>query len=172
LLEDIIRAGDKRRAGRRRQSGDDLAALGREASAAERRAQQAQREAVERLLLELMKSKLGAVLDGVVTGVMSFGVFVQVRPYLAEGVIRVADFGADEWRYDRAKGVFIGRRSGRTIHIGQAIRVQVAAADEVRQELLLQPVGDIGSRVAGQAVRPGRPKVVRRQRRQGRRGRR
>ncbi len=170
LLEDIIRAGDKRRAGRHRRSADDLAGLGREASAAERRAQQAQREAVERLLLELMKSKLGAVLDGVVTGVMSFGVFVQVRPYLAEGVVRVADFGADEWRYDRAKGVFIGRRSGRVIHIGETLRVQVAAVDEVRQELLLQPVGDLGRRVAAPPVRPGRAKVVRRQRRQRRRG--
>lgn len=118
---------------------DELAELGRATSAAERRAQQAEREANTMLLLELMKSKVGGVFDGIITGVMSFGAFVQILPYLAEGIVRVADFGPDAWYFDRSIGQFFGHRTGRIVAIGQQVRVTVVAVDDLRQELTLVP---------------------------------
>ena len=158
-------------AGRARRRADDeaadleLAALGHETSAAERRAQQAARDANAALLALFMKGRVGEVCAGLITGVTSFGVFVQLRPYLAEGLMRVGDFGPDEWRYDREHALFTGRRSGRQVFVGQPVRVLVAAVDEFRNEIVLLPAdgGPIG--VAGRSPRG----VIRTRRGRGRR---
>lgn len=124
----------------------EWAELGRRTSAAERRAQQAERETQKCLLTRLMLRHIGEVFNGVVTGVMSFGVFVQLQPVMAEGLMLVPDFGPDEWEYDRTSGMFIGRRTRRVIHLGLGLRVRVAAVSEIRQEIELVPakVGSLG----------------------------
>lgn len=126
---------------------EELAELGRAASATERRAQQAERSAAASLLLLLMQGKMGETFDGVVTGVLPFGAFVQVHPSLAEGVVRVSNFGRDDWLYDRRAGTFVGRRTRRTVHLGLPVRVRVAAVDLPRQELVLvpEPAGVFGA---------------------------
>lgn len=125
-------------------SDEALADLGRQTSMTERRAQDAERELKHLLLLGLMAGKLGEELDGIVTGVASFGVFVQVRPYLAEGLIHISELPRDEWVFDERFSHLHGSSSGRTIAIGQSVRVRVAAVDEQRQELSLSPVGQLG----------------------------
>ena len=117
----------------------ELTELGRHTSATERRAQQAEREVVSALLLLLMRGKEGEVFDGIVTGVMPFGVFVQTQPYMAEGLIRIPDLPPDDWQYDRVGGTLTGALSRRVIHVGLPVRVQVGAADITRQELILVP---------------------------------
>ena len=150
-LLDALLSGRRSHRGHRRsdavQAPMDLAELARCTSVAERRAQQAEREAVSVLLTLLMESEIGQVFDGVITGVTSFGVFVQVRPCMAEGIVHTTDLGADDWQFDRQSGVLVGRRSRRIIHLGQPIRVRVAAADVARQEITLVPAdgGAIGA---------------------------
>ncbi len=151
---------------------DEVAQLGRDMSSAERRAQQAERDADSALLLMLMKNKVGATFDAIITGIISLGAFVQIRPYMAEGLLRVADFGPDDWEFDRDAGLFIGRRTRRLVHIGQTLRVQVAAVDEARQELVLVPAArtPIGVVPTGAArpekrIRSRRPERGRRTRR-------
>ena len=129
----------RRRAANKSVSPDDLTELGQAASAAERRAQQAERAAAASLFLLLMRDRVGEVFDGVVTGVLPFGAFVQLLPSLAEGLVRVSEFGRDDWLYDRRTGVFTGRRTRRTVHLGLPVRVRVAAVDLPRQELVLVP---------------------------------
>jgi ribonuclease R len=150
LLDAYLHHGPAR--SRRRRAADiesqlDLDELGRHTSSTERRAEQAERDAKKLLLLELMKSKLGETLTGIITGVTSFGVFVQVRPYLAEGLVRVGDFGPDVWRFDKTNGLFVGRGGRRVVRLGQQLEVVVAAVDEFREELVLGPAdgGPIGT---------------------------
>lgn len=129
-----------------RPSDIDLASLGEQMSSAERRAQQAERDARATLLLMLMKRRLGEVFDGTVTNVTSFGAFVQLKPTLAEGLIRLGDFGPDAWHYNRRAGVIVGTGTGRVVYIGLPLRVLAVAVDELRMELALVPAdgGPIG----------------------------
>ena len=142
-LFDVLRSSRSARRTTRRAaavlSPADLDDLGRSTSAAERRAQQAERESDSVLLALLMESRIGDVFEGVITGVASFGVFVQIRPYMAEGVVRASDFGPDDWDYDRQSGVLVGRRTRRMVHLGQTVRVRVVAVDAARQEVGLVP---------------------------------
>ena len=150
----------------RREAREDYTALtelGAHASRMERVAQDAERDARHLLLMRLMARHVGERFEGLVTGVASFGLFVQVRPHLAEGVVRRADLGPDMWRFDARRGVLVGERSRRMFCIGQPVAVRVVAVDEVRQEMELvleaggAPIrGDRGSeRVDGEAPRSG-----------------
>lgn len=144
-LDRLLRdARPSRRRRDERAAGDadaeaDLAVLGAHVSALERRAQQAEREARQLLLLELMKKHLGDAFDGVITSVNPFGAFVQLRPYLAEGLVHLDDFGLHDWRFHQARAAFVAPARRRIVVIGQRVRVVVAGVDDVALELSLRP---------------------------------
>jgi ribonuclease R len=147
---------------------DDLAEAARHCNFTERRAQDAEREVTTALLIELMKSKRGEVFGGVITGTSSAGAFVQIAPYMAEGLIARAHLGNDSWEYDGDHSRFIGRRSGRVIHIGQRVRVELDGIDDVRLELSFVPASSIGATPAAAPRRrrgKGKPEIARRGRR-------
>lgn len=141
MLDVLIEHGGnaKQRAAESAPSEAVLAETAHHCNATERRAVAAERETNTLLLLRLMRGKLGEVFSGVITGVTSFGAFVQLQPVMAEGLIRVDDFGPDYWHYDEHGGRFIGQRSSRVVSLGQAVRVEVAAIDEERREMALIP---------------------------------
>lgn len=142
---DVLLAGARgRRRGRaaRGLGEGELEELGRRCSMAERRALEAGRDVNRQLLLLYMRRCIGQVAEGVVTGVLPLGVFVRLSGTLADGVIRVGDFGPDRWEYDRETTTFRGVRSGRLVHLGLVVNVRIAAIDEVRQELVLVPADD------------------------------
>ena len=66
-----------------------LVNLGKHLSFTERRSSDAERELRAVKVLQLLAEHIGDVIDGVVTGVTSFGVFVQSTRFLTEGMIRV-----------------------------------------------------------------------------------
>ncbi len=155
-----------RQAGRRRRptaalpDEATLAELGRQTSESERRAQQAEREARSMLVLTLMRARIGQEFEGVITGVASFGAFVQVRPYCAEGLVSVSDFDDDRWDYDHDRARLLARRSGRVLTLGQKVRVVVAAVDDLRGEMTLIPAprAPWGSPQADTRRTPARPR--------------
>ncbi len=123
---------------------DDIARLiklGRDCSTTERRAEAASNELTRVKLLRLLASRPGEVYTGIVTGVANFGIFVQLRRFLIEGVVRFHDLPDDWWDVDVSAGCVIGQRSGKTIRIGDRLKVVVAEIDvPLRElELALQP---------------------------------
>lgn len=138
---------------------DDLDVVGRHISATERRAQQAERDLKNLLVLELMKSRIGEEFDGLVTGVTSFGAFVQLRPDLAEGLIRIGDFGREDWEFDDQRLIIRSRQSRRVVCLGQSVRVLLAAVDEVRGEIALLPAR---GRSLGMVIESQQTKATRR----------
>lgn len=172
LLDAHLRGGLHSREVRRSLPGEgDLAELGRACSDAERRAQRAENEATQALLIEYLRGRVGEVFDGVVVGVASAGAFVQIWPVLAEGMVRVEDFPADQWQYDDAAEWMVGRITGRTIKLGDAVQVRLAAIDDSRQSLVLTPerLEDFGSKDAAETKRVERARNRRQRRRTSRR---
>ena len=121
----------------------ELTALGEHATAAERRAEAAEREVREVLVLKLLEGKVGERFDGVITGVANFGVFVQSPRFLVEGLIRLQDLGDDWWDVDPRYGRIVGERSGRQFRIGDVLTVAIAGVDIPRRQLDLVPVRDM-----------------------------
>jgi ribonuclease R len=92
-------------------------------------------------------------LNGVVTGVESFGLFVTGSELPAEGFIPIGALVDDYYRFDRAGHAIHGLKSGNSYRLGDPVRVAVAAVDVDRRELDFRLLGRLGK--AG-AARPHR----------------
>ena len=68
-------------------------------------------------------------LDGVITGVENFGLFITGIELPAEGFVHISSLTDDYYRYDRAGHVIAGHRSGNSYRLGDTVRVAVAAVD-------------------------------------------
>lgn len=112
-----------------------VALLGEHCSALERRAEDAERELTKIKLLEYLSSRIGEEMEGVVTGVETFGLFVQGIEMPAEGLIHVTSLTDDYYRYDRTTHSLTGHRAGNQFRLGDTIRVKVARVDADRREL-------------------------------------
>lgn len=142
LVRDLLRDSHGVRHRRRHEdenTHETLVALGRHCSAMERRAQAANRDVIQSMLIEILRKRIGDVFDAVITSVLSYGAFVQIRPLLAEGLVSVEDFSGDDWEFDEQRAIFVGRRTRRIVALGQLVRVQLAAVDSARNEIRFTP---------------------------------
>jgi len=130
----IHRLVDRVTAGRR-PAGDGLRELGQHCSDLERRAEAAERELVKLKLLLYLSSRIGQVMEAVVTGVEPFGLFVQGIELPAEGLVAADALPTDSYRYERTSHTLVGRRAGNSFRLGDRVRVVVAKVDLERRTL-------------------------------------
>ncbi len=114
---------------------DELVVLGRHCSDREQRAESAERELTKLKLLSYLSQRIGLEMDAVVTGVESFGIFVQGLELPAEGLVHVDSLSDDYYRFDRANHTLAGHRAGNSYRLGDLLRVVVARVDMERREL-------------------------------------
>jgi ribonuclease R len=118
--------------------------LGDHCSDREQRATEAERELNKVKLLNYLADKIGLEMNGVVTGVESFGLFITGSELPAEGFISIGALTDDYYRYDRAGHVIHGMRTGNSFRLGDPVRVAVAAVDVDRRELDFRLLGRQG----------------------------
>jgi ribonuclease R len=82
-----------------------------------------------------MKDKIGREFDAYVTGVTQFGLFVTLQDFFVEGLVPVSSLGDDFYVYEEKHHRLRGRSSGKIFRLGDSIRVQLKAIDEVRRRL-------------------------------------
>lgn len=117
-----------------------LRTIARQCSTTERNAEAAERELRQFLVLQLLESHIGEQFAGTVTGVTSFGVFIQIDKYLTEGLTRIADLpGArgERWQLNEKTGSMTAQRSGRTVTIGDRLTVRINKIDLSAREMSL-----------------------------------
>ena len=125
-----------------------LATLGKHCSELEKRATEAERELIKLKLLSFMAKRVGETINAIITGVESFGIFVQGVDIPAEGMLPVENLPPDSYDYDRASRVMSGFEEANQFRLGDTIRVKVAKVD-LDQRLLEYEIAD---RVSGRAV--------------------
>jgi ribonuclease R len=130
-----------------------LAEIAAEISATERRAMVAERETNDRLIAHFLADRVGATFDGRISGVTRAGLFVKLHETGADGFVPARTIGDEYFHYDEARHSMVGRHSGETYRLGDAVTVKLVEAAPVagalRFELLSQG-------------RPGRPSRGRR----------
>ncbi len=135
---------------------EELLALGDHCSAREQRATEAERELNKVKLLTYLQDKVGLELDGIITGVENFGLFVMGTQLPAEGFVHITSLSDDNYKFDRAGHVIRGFRSGNTFRLGDPVRVAVAVVDVERRELDLRLLEILGQPATGKSAR-GKP---------------
>jgi ribonuclease R len=90
---------------------------------------EAEREIVERYRVKLMKEKIGEEFDGIISGVTTFGFFVELKEIFVEGLVRITCLNDDYYDYHEDKYALIGERTRKTFKIGDEVRVRVERVD-------------------------------------------
>ncbi len=113
----------------------NLEIVGEHLSNRERLADEVEREAIELLKTRLMKAHIGEVFKGIITGVMSFGFFVEIQDYLVEGLVSISTLTDDQYVYDEPAHRFVGVKSGKVFRLGDRVSVKVVRVEEERGRL-------------------------------------
>ena len=117
----------------------DLKEIGNHIAFTEQQAKYAESELKTVLILQMLSDHIGDLLDCIVTGLASFGVFVQCKKFGIEGLIRLENLGADVWRYNSKTQCLIGKNSGCMIGLGRALKVRIVSIDIPARQLNLAP---------------------------------
>ncbi|MGZ4031750.1 MAG: ribonuclease R [Tumebacillaceae bacterium] len=119
--------------------------VGRHTSERERIAVDAERETDDVKKVEYMLDKVGEVFDGIVSGVTSFGMFVELENSI-EGMIHMSYMDDDYYNYNEKQYCLIGERTGKTYRIGDAVRVKVMGANKTDRTIDFQLLTNAKSR--------------------------
>ncbi len=109
----------------------ELAEIGAEISATERRAMVAERETKDRLIAHFLADRIGASFEGRVSGMVGAGLFVKLNETGADGFVPARTIGDEYFRYDEAARAMIGGRTGMTYRLGDAVTVKLVEAAPV-----------------------------------------
>lgn len=101
----------------------------------ERQALEAERESVRIKQVEWLTRHQDEEFEGIISGVVSFGIFVQTLPYLIEGLIRIEKLADDFYIFNEKTYSLIGKDSGRVLRLGDSVRVRVAKIDREHNEI-------------------------------------
>ena len=118
---------------------DELQTLGAHLSRSERRAMEAERNALSRFTALLMSEHIGSTFAGAITGVQKFGVFVRLDETMAEGLVPARTL-REPLTYDPARQVLLGRLSGRALALGDRVSVELTEADVLTGQLTFRLV--------------------------------
>lgn len=129
-------------AGKPSYSYHELKNMGSHCSEQERSAIDAERDSTKLKQVEYLSQHLGDDFDGVITGVMSSGIFVDLEDIHCEGMVRVGDLDDDYYEYDEKQHCLIGRNHGKKYQLGKEIRVKVVKTDIKARQIDLDLVDD------------------------------
>ena len=121
-------------------------ALGVHCSANERRADEASRDVEAWLKCYFIRDKLGEEFTGTISGVTTFGIFVQLDALFIEGMVHVTELGADYFQFDEARHELRGERTGIRYQLTDRVTVQVSRVDLDARKIDLRLVTEPGIR--------------------------
>jgi ribonuclease R len=134
----------------------EMAALALHCSELGRRADEAEREVDERYRCAWMERHVGAEFDGVISGVTSFGLFVELTASRISGLVHVTQLPNDYYHFDPVRKLMSGERHGLQLRLGDEVRVLVLRASLEDRKIDFRLVSHLGEQVeAGSGA--GRP---------------
>jgi ribonuclease R len=102
----------------------------------ERAAMEAERAANKYKQVQYMKNYLGEEFEGVISGVASFGFWVETILHKCEGLVSLNSLlEYDEFRHVETDYCLVGRRSGKQFRMGDKVWIKVVAANLSKRQL-------------------------------------
>ncbi len=102
----------------------------REISAAE-----AERESIKYKQAEYMAGHIGETFDGVISGVTPWGIYVQLKETLSEGMVHISKLGEDYFKLEEAKYQIVGEKTGKKYKLMDQVKVKIETIDLDRNNI-------------------------------------
>jgi ribonuclease R len=117
---------------------NELEWLAEHCSIMEREAEAAEDDSVRVKLAELMAAHVGEVFEGLITGVHSFGLFVQLDN-TAEGLVHVSTMRDDYYHLDPERFMLVGEERRRGYRLGERMAVRILGVSVSQGRIDLEP---------------------------------
>lgn len=111
-----------------------LPGVAKSSSDRERLADDAEREVDKLKKAEYMEDYIGTCFSGVVSGVTSWGIYVEL-PNTVEGMVRLADMEDDQYQFEEDKYRVMGHYTGKEYRMGQKVQVKVVRVDKLTRTI-------------------------------------
>jgi ribonuclease R len=99
---------------------------------------------------EKMKARTGEIFQGLITGVQSYGFFVEIEDSLVEGLVHVSSLKDDWYEFRPRYACLVGRKNRTSYRLGDRVEVQVKSVDYYRQQIDLVTVTSVMSETAAE----------------------
>ncbi|MEQ1877722.1 MAG: ribonuclease R, partial [Bdellovibrionia bacterium] len=133
IVKGLLAKSDKKSKGSNRgaylYSEDELANMGTQLSACEQRSVKSERQFTAIKRARFMAAHLGEEFEAVISSVTKFGVFVLLRAFDIDGLVKVEELGDDFFVFDEQNLRLTGKHTKQVYAIGDAMKVQVARVD-------------------------------------------
>jgi ribonuclease R len=93
----------------------------------ELKALSAEREYIKLKQLRWLNERIGETFEGRISGVVNFGIFVELQSSLAEGLIHIDTMEDDDYSYDEDRYCLRGRKSRHEYRLGDKVNLKVIA---------------------------------------------
>lgn len=110
------------------------AAVAEQSSKMERLADEIERDTNKIKIAEFMSDKIGDEYEGVISGVTSFGLFVELENTV-EGLVHISNMVDDYYIYDNDKKELFGQGSRKTYKIGDTVNIRVVNVSIAKAEI-------------------------------------
>ena len=105
------------------------------ASNMEKMAENAERASIKYKQVEYLKDRLGEAFEGIISGVMEWGIFVELNDSKCEGLVHIRDLDDDFYIYDERNYCIFGQNTGKRYQLGDPVRVQLIRADLEKKQI-------------------------------------
>jgi len=112
-----------------------LSSLCEHISIKERDAVEAERYSTKLKQVEFLSEHIGAEFNGIISGIVYFGLFIKLIDTLAEGLVRLRDIDDDYYYYDEKSYSVIGERTKKRYRLGDTVKVKLIRVDIKKTEV-------------------------------------
>lgn len=124
-----------------RSEEDELTTAGVMLSACEQRSVKAERQFVSIKKARFMEDKIGLEFKGVISSVTKFGVFVLLKDFDVDGLIRSGDLTKAKLDFDEENLALFNKKTGERFSLGDEIQVVVENANHQTGQIDFKPAG-------------------------------
>ncbi len=118
-----------------------LPMVAKHACETERRADEAERETDKLKKTEYMEEHMGEVFEGVISGITTWGVYVEL-PNTVEGMIHISKLPGDFYHYNESTYEMVGESTGKVYKLGEPLKVRVIGTDRYTKSVDFSVVED------------------------------
>ena len=102
----------------------------------ERSAMESERAGNKYKQVQYMRQFVGDDFDGIISGVSTFGFWVETIEHKCEGLVSLRDLSEfDDFRHDETEYMLVGMRTGQKFRMGDKVKIKVVAANLTKRQL-------------------------------------
>ena len=94
-----------------------------------------ERDSIKYMQVKFLKNKIGAIYDGVISGVTEWGLYIEITENKCEGLVKVSSIKDDHYIFDEKKYALIGNRTKFSYQLGQKVTIKIQRADLERKQM-------------------------------------